>query len=310
MQDFNPEEQKDPQKPAGSFIRNLHPFAYVAIVLFIIFFLYQFLGAAIIYASGAGTSDLNNINVQTTRIVLAFGQYMFILAPVIFFARFQTSDLKGIFRLKLPKPSLFLLAVIGIILIQPSLQGYMYFQEQALNSIPFLRDFISPVKDLWEELEATVMKIVTAHSSAEFAVIVFVICVTPAICEEFLFRGFVLSNFKKVSKPGFAIFLSGFLFAIYHFEPFNLVPLVTLGCYLGFIVYYSNSIITGVVCHFINNFLAAYYMYVFGKPEFENPQITGAEWQNALIAGVSSLILFLFVIYIYFRLREREAETV
>lgn len=308
-QDFNPEEQKDPQQPTGSFLKNLHPFTYVAIVLFIIFFLYQFLGAALVLA--AGGLDTENTNVKISRIVLVFGQFMFILAPTIFFARFQTSDLKSVFRLKIPKPSLLFLAILGIILIQPLLQGYLYFQDEAINSLPGLRDFVKPVKDMWDTLEGTMMKIVSAYSPFEFAVVVFVICLTPAICEEFLFRGFVLSNLlkqprEKNARAGTAIFLTGFLFAIYHFQPFNLIPLVILGWYLGFIVYYSNSIFTGVICHFLNNFLAAYYLYAFGKENFDNPHLTDSELTNALIAAVISFSLFIIVIVFYFRFKDSE----
>ena len=308
MQEFNPEEQKDPQKPVPGFINNLHPFTYVAIVLFIIFFLYQFIGAALVLAAGGG-GDLENFNVEISRIVLAFGQYMFILAPVLFFARFQTTDLKAMFRIRIPKLSLILLAVFGIILIQPFLQGYIYFQDQAINSLPFLRDFLKPVKEVWDKLESSVMKIFAAHSPVEFAVIVFVICITPAICEEFLFRGFVLTNLRKTARASAAIFLSGFLFALYHFQPFNLLPLIILGWFLGFVVYYSNSIFTGMICHFLNNLLASYYLYVYGKENFDNPQLTTSETMNTLISGVFSLVLFIIVIYIYYRLREKEIET-
>lgn len=309
MQEFNPEEQKDPQKPASGFMRNLHPFAYVAIVLFIIFFLYQFVGAALVLAAGGG-GDIDNFNVETSRIVLIFGQYMFILAPVLFFARFQTADLKGMFRIRVPKLSLFLLAVIGIVLIQPFLQGYVYFQEQAINSLPLLREYLKPIKETWDKLEGSVMRIVAAHSPVEFAVIVFVICITPAVCEEFLFRGFVLTNLKKAARASSAIFLSGLLFAIYHFQPFNLVPLIVLGWFLGFVVYYSNSIFTGMICHFLNNFLASYYLYVFGKENFDNPQLTASVTMNTLLAGVISLALFAVTIYIYYRFREKETAEV
>lgn len=305
MQEFNPEEQKDPQKPSASFVKNLHPFAYVAVVLFIIFFLYQFIGAALVLAAGGG-EDLENFNVEVSRIVLAFGQYMFILAPVLFFARFQTADMKSMFRINMPKLSLLLLAAIGMMLIQPFLQGYIYFQDQAINSLPFLRDLLKPVKEIWEKLEGSVMRIVAAHSPVEFAVIVFVICVTPAICEEFLFRGFVLTNLRKTASAKAAIFLSGFLFAIYHFQPFNLLPLVFLGWFLGFVVYYSNSIFTGIICHFLNNFLASYYLYVFGKENFDNPMLTASETMNTLIAAVISIMLFSIIIIIYYKLREKE----
>jgi hypothetical protein len=305
LQDFNPEEQKDPQKPNDNFMKSLHPFAYVAVVLFIIFFLYQFLGAALVLA--AGGLDAEDSNVKISRIVLVFGQFMFILAPTIFFARFQTSDLKGTFRLNIPKSSLLFLAILGIILIQPFLQGYIYFQDQAINSLPGLRDFVKPVKDMWDALEGTMMKIVTAYSPFEFAVVVVVICLTPAICEEFLFRGFVLTNLKKCANAGTAIFLTGFLFAIYHFQPFNLIPLIILGWYLGFIVYYSNSILTGIVCHFLNNFFAAYYLYVFGKENFENPKLTDSEVTNTLAASVVSFALFIIIILFYYRFKEQQA---
>jgi hypothetical protein len=126
LQDFNPEEPRDPQAPPGSFLKNLNPLAYVLIVLAIVFILYQFICASLAVIEGG--MDLENPDVSTTRIILSFGQFMFILAPAVFFARFPTPHLKKFFRLSAPKPSLMLLAILGIILIQPFLQGYMYFQ--------------------------------------------------------------------------------------------------------------------------------------------------------------------------------------
>lgn len=307
MQEFNPEEQQDPQKPAGSFIRSLNPFAYTIIVLVVIFFLYQFIGASLALAAGA-MDGLDNLNVKITRIVLAFGQFMFILAPAIFFARFQTGDLKTMFRLSPPKPFLMFLAIAGIILIQPCLQGYMYFQDQLITQTPFLNDIFKPVKDLFDSLETSTMKIVQAHSIAEFLTVVFVICITPAICEETLFRGFAMTNLAKVSKASVAIFMSGFLFAFYHFQPFNIIPLIVLGWFLGFIVYYSNSIWVGVVCHFLNNFFASYFLYMYGKDEFEAPKLTGDELTNTISAAVLSLVLFSAVIFLFYRFRYKTPQ--
>ncbi len=304
MQDFNPEQNRDPQKPAGSFLKGLNPFAYVIIVLAIIFFLYQFLGG--ILAVAAGDLNAENPNVKITRIILSFGQFMFILAPTVFFARLETHELKRLFRLSAPKFSHVLLAILGIVMIQPFLQGYMYLQESAINSIPFLHDLLMPVKDLFDTLEKSTLKIVQAYSSIEFIVVVFVICITPAICEEALFRGFALSNLRKVSKPAIAICLSGFLFALYHFQPFNLIPLVVLGWYLGFIVYYSNSIWVGVICHFLNNFFAAYFLYAYGKEEFETPHVAGDELTDSIVAAAFSIVMFASVIFLFYRLRVHE----
>jgi membrane protease YdiL (CAAX protease family) len=303
LQEFNPEEHNNSQKPAGSFLKGLNPFAYVIVVLGIIFFLYQIVGGALAFA--AGDISLDNPNVKITRVILSFGQFMFILAPAVFFARLQTNDLKKVFRLNVPKPALLLLAVLGIITIQPFLQGYMYFQEGALNYVPFIRDTIKPLQELFDSMEQTTTKIVQAYSWFEFAVVVFVICLTPAICEEALFRGFSLYNIGKVARPAKAIFITGFLFAMYHFQPFNIIPLVILGSFLGFIVYYSNSIFTGVIAHFLNNFFASYYLYAYGKPEFETPHLTGDELINTIVAVIVSVILFSSSMWLYYRLRDK-----
>lgn len=309
MQDFNPEEERDPQQPPGSIFRSMNPYALVVIVLAIIFFLYQFIGASLALVAGGGL-DGENINVKTTRIVLSFGQFMLILAPTIFFSRLQTWEMKKFFRLNAPKPSLMLLAVMGIILIQPFIQGYMHLQEYIITSVPFLNDALKPFKEIFDIMEATSLKLVQAHSIPEFITIVFVICITPAICEEALFRGFTLTNLNRVTTAAKAIFISGFLFAFYHFQPFNLIPLVLLGCYLGFIVYYSNSIWTGVMCHFLNNFFATYFLYVYGKDEFETPKIAGDELTNTIAAGVVSVLLFAGTVILYYRMRAKEQPVI
>lgn len=303
LQEFNPEEQNDNQRPAGSFLKGLSPFAYVILVLAIIFFLYQFIGGAL--ALAAGDMNLENPNVKITRIILSFGQFMFILAPAVFFARLQTHDLKSTFRLNKPKSVLLILAVLGIVMIQPFLQGYMYFQEQLINSIPFLNDGLKPLRDIFNSFESSTMKIVKAHNWFEFSVVVFVICITPAICEEALFRGFAMSNLRKVYKPFMAIFTTGFLFALYHFQPFNIVPLLILGFYLGFIVYFSNSLYLGILAHFLNNFFASYYMFVYGKTDFETPKLAGDELTDTVIAVILSVLVFASIIILFYRMRER-----
>lgn len=304
MQEFNPEEKHEPNPPPGGFLKNLSPFAYVFIVLAIIFFLYQFIGGLL--AIAAGDLDSENPDVKMTRIILSFGQFMFILAPTIFFTRLQTSDLKTALRLKAPKAGLLILSILGIIMIQPFLQGYMYLQESIINGIPFLRDLLQPVKEMFDTFEKSTLKIVSAYSVLEFIVVVFVICITPAICEEVLFRGFALTNLRKAYKPIAAILIGGILFGFYHFQPFNIVPLIILGSYLGFIVYFANSIWVGIIAHFLNNFFAAFFMYAYGTHDFETPRLTGDELTSTLAAGVLSLVLFISIMVMYYRLRVTE----
>jgi len=303
LPELNPEEYKDPQQPHfNSFIKNLHPFAYVIIVLAVIFFLYQIIGGSISIAAGGGLED---INVKISRIILIFSQFMFILAPTLFFMRLQTAELKSSFRLNLPKPHLLLFAVVGMVLIQPALQGYMFLQDYGLDHMPVMQNVIKEVRDLFDTLEKAEMKIVSAYSVYEYIIVVFAICVTPAICEELLFRGFVMRNLEKIAKPSIAIFLTGFLFALYHFQPLNLVALMMLGIYLGFVVYCSDSIYTGMVCHFLNNFFASYLFYKYGKEDFETPRISSSQKMDAVILGAASIILISSLMILMYRMRTK-----
>lgn len=304
--DNNTENNNNKLPPVTGFVRNLPPFLYVIIVLGIIFFLYQLIGAGLTIAAGGIEFDKN---IEMTRVILSFSQFMLILAPTLFFARLQTHELKQTFRLNFPAPSLLFLSVLGIIFIQPLLQGYIVLQDYILSHIPFIHEILKQVKSLFELVEEATLKIVRAYSPAEFAVVVFVIAVTPAICEEFLFRGFVLKNLEKTARPNIAIFLTGFLFAIYHLQPFNFIPLIALGSFLAFIVYYSNSIYLGITSHFLNNFFASFYLYKYGKQDLDTPLLSESEILNAVIMIIVSLVLFTSVLILFYNLRYKKVSV-
>lgn len=304
MQNFN---QQDNQPPRGSFFNSFGPVGYTTFVLVFIFILYQVIGGILAIAVGGINIDEN---VSLTRVVQAASQYLFILFPVIFFTRIQTKELKKAFRLNAPKPALLMLSLIGIIAIQPFLQGVMYFQEKLLENIPLINGVYYQLKDIINVIEENTIRLVQAYSVPEFIVVVLVIAITPAICEEMLFRGFVLTNFKKVSRAPIAIFLSGFIFAIYHLNPIELIPLIILGLFLGFITYYSNSIFTAMAAHFFNNLLSAFMLYKFGSEELDTHIISDSTFLDNVIFTVSSLIIFSLIVYLYYKIAKRNLTLI
>ncbi len=264
--------------------------------LVLVFFLYQVIGGLIQYMAVGEDFSSRTGKLTITRIIITFAQFMFILFPTLMLAYLQCDKIKNTFMLAAPKLSVFLLCIIGIFAVQPFLQFFMYYQNKIIFSLPFGQDILQAMKELFDMLEASTLRLVTAYSFVEFLAIVVVIAVTPAICEEFLFRGFVLSNFEKVSKRTAAIIFSGLLFALFHFHPFNLIPLAILGVYLSFTVVHSGSIITAIVCHFINNFISAVAVYVYGKDEFISKEIPADEVMQVVILGIASLIVFTGII--------------
>jgi membrane protease YdiL (CAAX protease family) len=254
--------------------------------------------------------DLKSLpeNIPGTRMILSFAQFMFILFPALLLSMLQGNRFKEAFRFRKPNFAIFFLSIFGLVVVQPFLQVFMYFQNKIIFSIPFGTDVLKQVKDLFDSLEQTTMNLVVSHSIPEFIFVVFVIAVTPAICEEFLFRGILFKNFERISKRMSAIFLTGLIFALFHFHPFNLIPLVILGFYLTFVVYYSESILTAVACHFINNFISALSVYIYGKENFAEPEISGMQLFEFGVLGLVSLILFIFLLIYIVKIYNKKTQ--
>lgn len=86
--------------------------------------------------------------------------------------------------------------------------------------------------------------------------LVLLVGVTPAICEEVLFRGVVLGSFRSRWSVPVAVILSGLVFGLFHLSPqtaFRFLPTAWLGILLAWAVVETRSLWTGVVLHFLNN---------------------------------------------------------
>ena len=78
------------------------------------------------------------------------------------------------------------------------------------------------------------------------------IAVTPAICEEVVFRGYIQSTYK--SRPFWqAALVNGLFFGIIHFNPQQFPYAFGMGIIFAYMVYITRSIRAGVISHFIMN---------------------------------------------------------
>ncbi|MCQ2428353.1 MAG: CPBP family intramembrane metalloprotease [Clostridia bacterium] len=80
-----------------------------------------------------------------------------------------------------------------------------------------------------------------------------VVCIVPAVCEEFLFRGCVLSNLLPFGKTN-AVIASALMFALMHGNIKQFLYAFCAGIVLGMIYTESGSIVPGMLMHFCNNF--------------------------------------------------------
>ncbi len=78
----------------------------------------------------------------------------------------------------------------------------------------------------------------------------------PAVCEELMFRGFLLSAMEKHMKPRTAMLLVAVLFGAYHMNVVQSVTTALIGLVIVYVSYHSGSIFPGMLMHFINNGLS------------------------------------------------------
>jgi membrane protease YdiL (CAAX protease family) len=95
--------------------------------------------------------------------------------------------------------------------------------------------------------------IVPPNGDRGLAATLFLMALTPAVCEEALFRGPILRGLETRFSPAVAAILTGLLFGIFHLDAWRLLPTALLGVTLSGIALASDSIVPAMVAHFVNN---------------------------------------------------------
>ena len=92
------------------------------------------------------------------------------------------------------------------------------------------------------------------HSESGFLIpLALIIGLTPAICEEILFRGYVQTRLSRSFGPIIGVIVASVMFAAFHMDLVHSVAVLPLGFFLGFVVARSGSIFPAMLAHFVNN---------------------------------------------------------
>jgi membrane protease YdiL (CAAX protease family) len=115
------------------------------------------------------------------------------------------------------------------------------------------------------------------------------VVVAPGVCEELLFRGLVFTGLYVYRGPWLAIGGAGLLFALVHFNPWQLPAVLLLGVLLGILVYWTHSIYPAILAHMVNNALsfAGLNMKVFWGVE-----LLGADHPYSPLVILALLLVF------------------
>jgi membrane protease YdiL (CAAX protease family) len=171
------------------------------------------------------------------EINLLLSQLLFLVAPTLILCLIRRYDIKKTLRLKAPKPLevLLMLVISPVMVITGFCSGFLALF--AVKSI-FGRVYLSGE--------------VADFMSKGMLISILLVAVTPAICEELLFRGMIQRGIERLG-PGWGIFLSGLLFGLFHFDFQRLAAQALIGFIAAYAVYRTGSIVNGMILHFMNN---------------------------------------------------------
>ena len=139
--------------------------------------------------------------------------------------------------------------MVGVILLSSGLwmvafEAYLLFESWSLAS---------------QLTDADKEKLKADFLAVPFWIVLLTAAVSPAIAEEFFFRGFVLSAFRSKLSKFRSVLFSALLFGLFHviagsvlsIEKF--LPTIILGVAIGFVAIKTGSLWPGILLHTLHN---------------------------------------------------------
>lgn len=190
---------------------------------------------------------------------------MFVAPPLILYAFTRKHPMREIgFR----KPNTLWMLLIGVALMFVSLPvtNQLTTWNEKMNfgaAFGWLEDMLKQMEDMAGDLTERMLQVDTFGG---LLMNLLVIALIPAIGEELTFRGVVQQSLVKHCKNAhLGIILSAAIFSFIHFQFYGFLPRMFLGIILGYMFYYSGSLWTSILMHFINNGTAVVVAYLEQK---------------------------------------------
>jgi len=228
---------------------------------------------------------------RPTRMMqlLMIQQLATIATPALIMGIMLTTSVRKTFRLYLPSLGFLAAGIVLPFLLHPlslELASSLswFFPKLPSGTFAVLKSMSDPSQSIWLVLTA-------------FAL-------TPAICEELAFRGFILSGFGQRGRVWLAIILSSVTFGAMHMIPQQVFNATLLGLVLGMMAVHSRSLLPCVAFHFIYNGLSVLRGRIPEKWVPENglqhfvsmePDGLRYSWPLLVVCGVIAVLILRWV---------------
>lgn len=145
-------------------------------------------------------------------------------------------------------------------------KGENFIQQMGLTAVLFIVAFpivlflgwinsFVPVSDFMKQIADQSAEVIAKLLSSENGIVLgfLFIGITPAVCEELLFRGYMFRAFEKSTKLITTILVTSLVFSMFHLDITGLLPRMFLGALLAYVTWTSDSLYPAMLGHLINN---------------------------------------------------------
>ncbi len=208
---------------------------------------------------------------------LLISQWLLLGGAAVAFAALGPYDVRKTLALRAPEPRALAAATmialggipVGWAIVWLEMQ---LFEGGNLQSLSYLQEML------------------TATDTRRAMWLLFVAALTPAICEELVFRGVLLQSLSREERMGRAVLLSAAVFGAFHlsFETaLRFLPTAWIGLLMGYVVWHSRSIFASMLMHFLNN---AFVVVLLWQPAVQRLAFQGDELAWPTVMGGAVLL--------------------
>ena len=274
---------KSPWSQLGMFL-GFFGFFYI-ITGFVSLVIYQSNGIKILSLDTINVNDIHVVNVL--KWTQALSTVMLFLFPVFvyLFATFPGNYGYFLGFRKAEKANMYVLGVIGILLAMP----FVFWLGQLNQHI----DLPRRLTQMEEESSRIMIAFLKVNKPIDITINVFIIAFLPAVCEEIFFRGALQRIIINITRnPWIGIVVTAILFSAMHMQFQGFLPRMFLGIILGALYWFSGSLWTSIIPHFVNNAVQVIIASYAPKYIDKNPE-------TPVLAAIASGIVVWAILWYY-----------
>ena len=224
------------------------------------------------------------VSTTTQRWLVMLQTLLIFAVPAIIF--FYLYGDKSAFTLRRTGWCVWIIALVLMPLALPAVNFTKW-----LNEMISLPDALSAIEQWMQQMEEAsnqlTAQLLQTENRGEIVMNLVAMALVPAVSEELFFRGALQRTLTQKMNAHAAIWLTAIIFSAAHLQFYGFIPRMLLGAALGYLFWYSGSIWTSILAHFVNN-AATILLFEKDLPFFDAESIGTMEtWW----VGMASLAL-------------------